>query len=148
MGFLPDDIIFPIKQQMQKRTFFSFFWLFFAKALALGTQCYMKVTFALLEQALTLFPILRLQPGAHKYRAGENSFLTGHSSSTAPLRRPCILILSPWSRKLGFKGICPGAGLGGPKSEIHWVPTNSVIQFQPSGTDPLSPRSTYYIQSG
>lgn len=71
----------------------------------------MKVTFALLEQALTLFPILRLQPGAHKYRAGENSFLTGHSSSTAPLRRPCILILSPWSRKLGFKGICPGLDL-------------------------------------
>lgn len=42
---------------------------------------------------------------------GENSFLTGHSSSTAPLRRPCILILSPWSRKLGFKGICPGLDL-------------------------------------
>lgn len=134
-----------MKQQMQKITFF---WLFFAKALALGTRYYMKVTFASLEQALTLFPILRLQPGARKYRAGENSFLTGHSSSTAPLRRPCILILSPWSRKLGFKGICPGLDVEAPKSEIHWVPTNSVIQFQPPGTDPLSPRSTYYIQSG
>lgn len=108
----------------------------------------MKVTFALLKQALTLFPILRLQPGAHG--AGENYFLTGLSSSTAPLRRPSILILSPVEQKAGDQGDLPrGLDSEAPKSDIHWVPTNSVIQFQPPGTG-LTPKIHLlcYIQSG
>lgn len=92
---------------MQKMPFFFLIFFFFAKALA---RClyYMKGTFALLKQILTLFTTLRLQPGEQKYRAGENYFLTGHSCSTTPLRRHSILILSPRSTQLEFRGICPG----------------------------------------
>lgn len=77
-----------------------------------------------------------------KYRAAETS-LTGHSSSAAPLRRHSIIIaLDPglMEHKAGIQGYLPGAGLGGPKKELHWAPTNAAIRFKPPGAG-LTPRS-------
>lgn len=137
MGFLPDDISFTIKRQMQKMPFFFVFFFFLPRPLhavyitwKVHSLCWNRSW--LCSQPCGCSPVSKNTEQRRIIFLPDTVAVLHHWGGTPY-----------WSWAHGAHSWDSGVSARG-WTEIHWAPTNSAIQFKPPGTG-LTPKSTYYV---